>query len=135
MDYGNYGIFLIMGNAGFISATILVIPYRPLYSSVFHYKGASARRTQRPGAPSVTCLADVRSGFFSPATDAWCLAQAAAWIWQGWEPWNPAQLATCRCNVGTLIIRVGFGGVYDSITYPKNPILVIGSGSEMYTLR
>ncbi|CAE7636308.1 dapk-1, partial [Symbiodinium sp. CCMP2456] len=52
----------------------------------------SSWKTQRPGDPSVTCLADLRSGAFSPATDAWCLAQAAAWIWQGWEPWNPAHL-------------------------------------------
>ncbi|CAE7330548.1 dapk-1 [Symbiodinium sp. KB8] len=52
----------------------------------------SSWRTQRPGDPSVACHPDVRSGAFSPATDAWCLAQAAAWIWQGWEPWNPAHL-------------------------------------------
>ena len=34
LDYGNYGIFLIMGNAGFISSTVWVSIRMGLYNRV-----------------------------------------------------------------------------------------------------
>lgn len=38
-------------------------------------------RGRGPGAPEIKCEPDVRSGNFSSRTDAWCLAQCAAWLW------------------------------------------------------
>ena len=41
---------------------------------------------QGPGDPAIHCKVDVRAGHFSEKTDAWCLAQTAAWLWDGWRP-------------------------------------------------
>lgn len=48
---------------------------------------------QGPGDPAIHCKVDVRAGHFSEKTDAWCLAQTAAWLWDGWCPSNPAILS------------------------------------------
>lgn len=49
---------------------------------------------QGRGDPAIQCKADIYTGNFSQKTDAWCLAQTAAWLWDGWCPYNPAILST-----------------------------------------
>mmetsp|Transcript_89971 Transcript_89971/g.155833 ORF Transcript_89971/g.155833 Transcript_89971/m.155833 type:complete len:382 (+) Transcript_89971:81-1226(+) len=50
--------------------------------------------TQGWGAPEIQCEPDNRSGNYSSRTDSWCLAQCAAWLWDGGPHWlsNPAWL-------------------------------------------
>ena len=51
-NYGNYGKFLIMGNAGFISSTVVVQPRH----TTWPHRLDSLRRYQRlHGLPGVKC--------------------------------------------------------------------------------
>jgi len=54
----------------------------------------SSWHARGPGHPLVACWSDVVSGNFGTATDSWCLAQCAAWLWNGGPQGlsNPANL-------------------------------------------
>ena len=47
LNYGNYGIFLIMGNAGFCPSTVVSIRLLSVYEVAFRVSGLSYRFGER----------------------------------------------------------------------------------------